>query len=75
MKFGFSHKFPNFLLQIVKMPPKKMRTSISFEVKKEICEYIQANSNTKQIDIASYFNRKYPNYNIDRSTVAKIWQN
>ena len=57
------------------MVPKKTRTSISFEVKKEICEYMQANLNAKQIDIASYFNRKYPNYNIDRSTIAKIWQN
>jgi hypothetical protein len=57
------------------MVPKKTHTSISFEVKKEICEYMQANPNAKQIDIASYFNRKYPNYNIDRSTIAKIWQN
>ncbi len=57
------------------MPPKKTRTPISFDAKKEICEYIQANPNTKQVDVASYFNTKYPSYNIDRSTIAKIWQN
>ena len=60
------------------MPPdhlKKHRTSISFEVKKEICEYIQVNPNMKQVDIALYFNTKYSGYNIDRSTIAKIWQN
>ena len=51
-----------------------MRTPISFEAKKEICEYIQANPNTKQTDIALYFNTKYSDYNIDRSTVSKIWQ-
>src|ERR1043166_5070655 len=29
----------------------------------------------KQVDIALYFNTKYSGYNIDRSTIAKIWQN
>jgi hypothetical protein len=56
------------------MPPKKTRTPISFEAKKEICEYIQTNPNAKQVNVASYFNTKYPGYNIDRSTIAKIWQ-
>jgi hypothetical protein len=57
------------------MLPKKTRTPISYETKKEICEYLQANPKTKQVDVASYFNTKYPGYNIDRSTIAKIWQN
>ncbi|CAB4446261.1 unnamed protein product [Rhizophagus irregularis] len=56
------------------MPPKKTRTPISFDAKKEICEYIQANPNIKQADVALYINTKYPRYNIDRLTVAKIWQ-
>ena len=55
------------------MLPKKTRTPISYETKKEICEYLQANPKTKQVDVASYFNTKYPGYNIDRSTIAKIW--
>ncbi|CAB4396105.1 unnamed protein product [Rhizophagus irregularis] len=60
------------------MPPnrltKRSRTSISFEMKKEICEYMQANPNKKQTDIALHFNTKYSGKNIDRSTIAKIWQ-
>jgi hypothetical protein len=56
------------------MPLKKTRTPISYDAKKEICEYIQANPNIKQVDVALYINTKYPGYNIDRSTVAKIWQ-
>ena len=44
-------------------------------MKKEICKYIQTHQNIKQVDVASYFNTKYSDYNIDRSTIAKIWQN
>ncbi|CAB5395904.1 unnamed protein product [Rhizophagus irregularis] len=43
-------------------------------MKKEICEYMQANPNKKQTDIALHFNTKYSEKNIDRSTIAKIWQ-
>ena len=54
---------------------KRIRTAISNDIKKEICEYIKSNSNVKQGDVALFFNRKYNELNIDRSTVSKIWQN
>ena len=60
------------------MPPirlqktKKNRTPISNDIKKEICEYIMSNNNIKQDDIALFFNTKYKELNIDRSTVSKI---
>jgi len=54
---------------------KRIRTAISNDIKKEICEYIKSNSNVKQEDVALFFNRKYNELNIDRSTVSKIWQN
>ncbi|CAB5393057.1 unnamed protein product [Rhizophagus irregularis] len=63
------------------MPPirlqkaRRIRSAISNEIKKEICEYIMANSNVKQEEVALYFNTKYNELNIDRSTVSKIWQN
>jgi len=55
--------------------PKKTRTAISNDMKKEICEYMMSNNNVKQGDVALFFNRKYNELNIDRSTVSKIWQN
>jgi hypothetical protein len=63
------------------MPPiriqkaKRIWSAISNEIKKEICEYIMANSNVKQGEVALFFNTKYNELNIDRSTVSKIWQN
>jgi hypothetical protein len=63
------------------MPPihiqkaKRIQSAISNEIKKEICEYIMANSNVKQGKVALFFNTKYNELNIDRLTVSKIWQN
>src|SRR5208282_6412495 len=53
---------------------KRIRTTISSDIKKEICEYISSNSNVKQGDVAVFFNTKYNELNMDRSTVSKIWQ-
>ncbi|PKY35679.1 hypothetical protein RhiirB3_456854 [Rhizophagus irregularis] len=33
------------------------------------------NPNIKQADVVLYINTKYPEYNIDWSIIAKIWQN
>jgi len=63
------------------MPPtrlqktKRTRTAISNDKKKEICEYMQSNSNAKQEEVALFFNIKYKELNIDRIIVSKIWQN
>jgi len=54
--------------------PKKTRTAINIDIKKEICEYMVANPNINQGDVASYFNAKYKNLNIDRTTINKIWK-
>jgi len=54
---------------------KRTRTAISSDIKKEICEYMTSNGNAKQCDIALFFNTKYNELNIDRSTISKIWQN
>lgn len=62
------------------MPPirlqktRKTRTAISNDIKKEICEYMMSNGNVKQGDVALFFNTKYKELNIDRSTISKIWQ-
>jgi len=53
--------------------PKSTRTAISVEVKKEICEYIVANPNVNQGEVAVFFNTKY-NFNVDRTTINKIWK-
>jgi hypothetical protein len=59
------------------MPPirlnksKSTRTSISIEVKKEICEYIVANTSVNQGEVAVFFNIKY-HFNVDRTTINKI---
>ena len=34
-----------------------------------------SNKNAKQCDTALFFNTKYNELNIDRSTISKIWQN
>jgi len=56
------------------MPPKQTRTAISYNIKKEICEFIKENSNITQGNVAMYFNEKYEELNIDRTTVCKIWK-
>ena len=53
---------------------KRKHTAISIDIKKEICEYIMSNNNVKQGEVALFFNTKYEELNIDRSTVSKIWQ-
>ena len=52
--------------------PKKTCTAINIDTKKEICEYMVANPNINQDDITSYFNAKYKNLNINRTTINKI---
>ena len=37
--------------------PKSTRTAISVKIKKEICEYIVANPNVNQGEVAVFFNR------------------
>lgn len=53
---------------------KRTRTSISINIKKEICEYMSANPHVKQGAVALYFNEKYSGKNINRTTITKIWQ-
>src|SRR6266487_4719823 len=53
----------------------RVRSAISVNMKKEICEYILANTNIKQANVALYFNTKYSELNIDRTAVNKIWKN
>lgn len=45
----------------------RIRAAISINIKKEICEYMLANTNIKQADVALYFN-------VDRTAVNKIWR-
>ena len=52
--------------------PKQRRSAISDEIKRQICEWGEANKNKRQADIANHFNEVYPNLKIDRSTVSKI---
>ncbi|GBC05305.1 hypothetical protein RclHR1_06170009 [Rhizophagus clarus] len=54
---------------------QQTRTAISVDIKKEICEFILANPDRKQGDIASFFNKKYTDLNIQRTTINKIWKN
>lgn len=59
------------------MPPiqlKRTRTAISFDIKREICEYMVTNPNVNQGGVASFFNKKYQKLNIDRTTINKIWK-
>ncbi|CAB5367834.1 unnamed protein product [Rhizophagus irregularis] len=62
------------------MPPirpektKGTRTAINVNVKKEVCEYMKANPNINQGNVASFFNEKYQEFNIDRTTISKIWK-
>ena len=46
--------------------PKQRRTAISNDLKRQICEWSEANKNKKHHEIAEHFNEKYPNMTIDR---------
>jgi len=59
---------------IQKIKKTRIRTAISLNIKKEICEYMQVNTNVKQGDVALFFNTKYQELNIDRTAVNKIWK-
>ncbi|GES96197.1 tigger transposable element-derived protein 6-like [Rhizophagus clarus] len=54
---------------------QQTRTAISVDIKKEICEFIFTNPDRKQGDIASFFNKKYTDLNIQKITINKIWKN
>ena len=61
------------------MPPlrqhkstKQNRSAISDDIKRQICEWAEANKNKKHHEIAQHFNEKNLNVKIDRSTVSKI---
>ena len=52
--------------------PKQHRSAISDDLKRQICEWAEANRNKKHHEIAQHFNQKNLNVMIDRSTVSKI---
>ena len=52
--------------------PKQRRSAISDDIKRQICEWAEANKNKKHHEIAQHFNEKNLNVKIDRSTVSKI---
>jgi hypothetical protein len=54
---------------------KRTRSAISDDVKRQICEWAETNKNAKHAEIAKYFNEKYSDLEIDRSTVSKIYHN
>jgi len=59
----------------LKTNPKKSkqhRSAISEEVKRQICEWAEANESKRHVDIANHFNEMHPNLKIDRSTISKI---
>ena len=51
---------------------KKTHTAISIDIKKEICEYMIANPDVNQSAVALFFNIKYAELNIQRTSVNKI---
>ena len=51
--------------------PKRSRTAISDDIKRQICEWAEENENKTQGEIAKYFNEKY-SLEIDRTTISKI---
>jgi hypothetical protein len=53
----------------------RTRTAISIDLKKEICEYMLANPNVSQGDVALHFNEKYAGLDIQRTTINKTWKN
>ena len=52
--------------------PKQHRSAISDDIKRQICEWSDANKNKKHHEIAEHFNNNHPNLTINRSTVSKI---
>jgi hypothetical protein len=56
----------------IRPKPKQHRSAISDDVKRQICEWSIANKSKRHEDIANHFNEKYPNLNIERSTISKI---
>jgi len=52
-------------MQKSEITAKRTRTAISVKLKKEICEYMMAHRNVKHADVASFFNNKYKELNID----------
>jgi hypothetical protein len=56
----------------IRPKPKQRRSAISDDVKRQICEWSIANKSKRHEDIANHFNEKYPNLNIERSTISKI---
>ncbi|CAG8804222.1 1741_t:CDS:2, partial [Gigaspora rosea] len=52
--------------------PKKTRSRLNNAQRKEICEYHVKNPSAKHHDIADEFKRRYPELNLDRTTVSKI---
>ena len=52
--------------------PKQRRSAINEDLKRQICEWSEANRNKKHHEIANHFNEKYSNVKIERSTVSKI---
>ncbi|CAB5315530.1 unnamed protein product [Rhizophagus irregularis] len=56
----------------IRFKPKQRRSAISDDVKHQICEWSTANKSKRHEEIAKHFNEKYPNLNIERSTISKI---
>ena len=52
--------------------PKQHRSAISDDIKRQICEWSDANKNKKHHEIAEHFNNNHPNLTINRSKVSKI---
>ncbi|CAJ0912725.1 9452_t:CDS:2 [Entrophospora sp. SA101] len=63
-------------MQKSEITAKRTRTAISVKLKKEICEYMMAHRNVKHADVASFFNNKYKelNIDIDRTSISKIFK-
>jgi len=51
---------------------KQYHSAISDDLRYQICEWLDTNKNKKYHKIAAYFNEKYLDMNIDRSTISKI---
>ena len=57
-----------------KVKKNRIRSAVSVNIKKEICEYMRKNTTISQANVASFFNTKYSELNIDRTAVNKIWK-
>ena len=53
-------------------PPKRCRLAINDNLKRQICEWLDANKNKKHHEVIAYFNEKYPDLEFDRSIISKI---